>query len=274
MSTKKELKLGNVQQTLLLPLAARVFETKQPNSILNDPKSVEVAEKLGLDYQKICNNMSGAGAAALVVRAVKFDRKIKAFQAEHPNGKIITLGAGLDTSYYRCDNGQSKWYDLDLEDTINLRRQLLPIENDRVHYIEKSLFDMSWVEDIGDISNGALILIPGVLPYFPEKEVKKFFQSVAPKLKGAEVILDAISEFGILFVQKKIHNSGMKNAHLQWSIVNAKEMESWSKHVEIIESEPYFKDISNLERYNIFTKTPMVINDIFSISQIVNLRFV
>ncbi|MCO5247606.1 MAG: class I SAM-dependent methyltransferase [Chitinophagales bacterium] len=274
MNNLKELNLGNVQKTLLLPLAARVFESKQKNSILHDPKSVEIANQLKFDYLKICREMTDVGVAALVVRAVKFDEHIRRFQQQHPYGKIITLGAGLDTSYYRCDNGLNQWYDLDLEDSLELRKELLPIENDRIHYLAKSLFDPSWIDDIGDISNGTLIQVPGVLPYFPKKDVKSFFQSVAPRLKGAELVVDVVSAFGILFVQRKIHQSGMKDAHLQWSIFDAKEMETWSEHIKVAETELYFKGIHTSGRYHLFTKIPMMVNDIFGISQIVKIKFV
>src|SRR5690606_35165326 len=111
------------------------LETKRENGVLQDPTSVELAEKINFNYRKIGREISDIGVAGLVVRAVRFDEKIREFQKTHPDGKILTIGAGLDTFFYRMDNGRNIWYDLDLEDSIVLREKLLPIPNDRVHYI-------------------------------------------------------------------------------------------------------------------------------------------
>ena len=36
------------------------------------------------------------------------------------------VGAWLDTTYHHMDNGEVFWYDLDLPDTMELRRKLIP----------------------------------------------------------------------------------------------------------------------------------------------------
>ncbi|MCO5230110.1 MAG: class I SAM-dependent methyltransferase [Chitinophagales bacterium] len=268
------IQLGGVQKTLLLPFVARIIETKHNNGILNDKKSLEIAQKVHFDFKTIQREMSEVGVAALAVRSVKFDKHIKAFQEIHPNGKILTLGAGLDTYFYRCDNGTNIWYDLDLEDTLSLREELLPIPNERVKYIKKSLFDITWIDDIGNIDDGLLILVPGVLPYFPEEDVKNFLKIIASELTGASIVFDVISQLGILFINQRIHRSGMETANLNWGLVDAKELESWSKHIKVEKSEAYFKNIRHLPRYNIITKQLMRFNDLLSISQIIKLRFV
>ncbi|MCO5232151.1 MAG: class I SAM-dependent methyltransferase [Chitinophagales bacterium] len=269
-----DIQLGGVQKTLLLPFVARIIETKHKNGILHDTKTLEIAKKIHFDLGKIQREMSEVGIAALAVRSVKFDKHIKAFQKTHPNGKILTLGAGLDTYFYRCDNGSNLWYDLDLDDTLSLREKLLPIPNQRVNYIKKSLFDITWIDDIGSIEEGLLILVPGVLPYFPEEDVKNFFKIISSELKGAAIVFDTISQMGILFVNQRIHRSGMETANLNWGIVDPKEMESWGRHIQVEEVEKYFKNISQLPRYNIITKQLMRLNDLFSISQIIKIRFI
>lgn len=274
MNTKIDIQLGDIQETLLLPLSARVIESKLANGILKDPKSVEIAEKMNFNYRKIGKEISETGVAGLVVRSVKFDQHIKAFQHQHPQGKILTLGAGLDTSFYRCDNGQTIWYDLDLEDTMALRENLLPAPNERVHYIRKSLFDITWIDDLGSIEGGLLILAPGVFPYFHEAEIRDLLKVIAPKLPGAYLTFDIISQLGILLINNRIHEAGMKNAHLRWGIIEAGEIEKWSDNIELAGAEPYFKDIHHLERFHFFTRQIMKINDFLSITQIVQLKFI
>jgi O-methyltransferase involved in polyketide biosynthesis len=149
---KIAIQLGRVQETLLLPLVSRAKETEYKKPLLNDTKAVELFNQLDVDRKKLLRNITEIGVHGLCYRAYKMDEAIKVFLQQHPNGKILDIGAGLDTTYYRCDNGKALWYDLDLPDSISLRKQLLPEPNNRVRYIAKSMLDYSWIDDIGDIS--------------------------------------------------------------------------------------------------------------------------
>ncbi len=274
MSAKYDIQLGDVQETLLLPLTARVLESKKEDGILHDPKSVEISQRINFDFKKTGRDISEIGVAGLVARALKFDHYIKDFQTKHPYGKILTLGVGLDTYFYRCDNGTNIWYDLDLPDSIELREKLLPVPSERVYYIRKSLFDTTWIDDIGSIEVGLLILAPGVFPYFEEDEIKSLLNQIAPRLRGAEIVFDVISQLGILLVNTKIHEAGMKNANLKWGIIEVGDIERWNDNLELVEAQPFFKDISDLKRYDLINKVVMKINDFLSISQVVKLKFI
>lgn len=270
---KIKINLGRVQETLLLPLVSRVKETEYKYPILNDTKAVELFNKLAVDKKKLLRNITAIGVQGLVYRAYKMDEAIKQFLLQHPNGKILDIGAGLDTTYYRCDNGTALWYDLDLPDSIALRKQLLPPPNNRVQYIAKSMLDYSWIDDIGDISNGLFITIPGVLPYFKEADVKAFLTTIAPKLKGAEIMFDVISNFGKFFVDFRIKAAGMKEAHLEWAILNTKKIETWSNHIELIKAIKFFENMPT-KNVRLITKSAMFFNKALDMTQLVQLRFV
>lgn len=273
MAEKIKIELGEVQETLLLPLTARVIETQRKNGILKDPTSVEISKKLQINIKSLERKISEIGIAGLAVRAIKMDEEIKKFQEKHPKGKIITLGVGLDTYFYRCDKGQNLWYDIDLEDSIELRKKVLPIPNERVHYITKSLFDISWIHDIGNVDDGVLILVPGVFPYFDENEIRNFLTAIAPKLTHAKMVFDIISLLGLNMVNQQFKNSGMTKAQLKWGIIDAHEIESWSPHIAVEEAEPFFKNIHSRGRYFLPTTIIMQLNDLFRTTQIVKLKF-
>jgi hypothetical protein len=103
----------------------------------------------------------------------------------------VTLGAGLDTTFYRVDNGLIHWYDLDLPAVIDVRRELLP-EPDRVTYIAKSIFDPSWCEEVTHTEEGVFIVVGGVLQFFDEPQVKQFFSMLADNFDGGEIVFDVI----------------------------------------------------------------------------------
>ena len=92
-----------------------------------------------------------------VARTKQFDNKIKAYITEHPRASVVSLGAGLDTTFYWVDNGSIHWYDLNLAAVIDIRKQLLP-EPDRVTYIAKSLLDLSWCRDIKYTEDGVFMI--------------------------------------------------------------------------------------------------------------------
>ncbi len=270
---KIAIQLGRVQETLLLPLVSRAKETEYKNPLLNDTKAVELFNQLDVDRKKLLRNITEIGVHGLCYRAYKMDEAIKSFLQNHPNGKILDIGAGLDTTYYRCDNGTALWYDLDLPDSIALRKQLLPPPNERVTYIAKSMLDYSWIEDIGDISNGLFITIPGVLPYFKEEDVKSFLTTIAPRLKGAEIMFDVISQFGKFFVDIRIKRAGMKEAHLEWGILNPETVTNWSNHIELVRAIKFFEDVPKSNQ-RLFTKVAMRFNKVFDMTQLFHLRFV
>jgi O-methyltransferase involved in polyketide biosynthesis len=273
MSKKIKLNLGRVQETLLLPLVSRAKETEYKQPLLNDTKAVELFDRLNVDRKKLLRNITEIGIHGLCYRAYKMDEAIREFLKKHPNGKILDIGAGLDTTFFRCDNGTALWYDLDLPDSIALRKQLLPESNERVKYIAKSMLDYSWIDDIGDISNGLFITVPGVLPYFKEDDVKLFLTTIAPKLKGAEIMFDVISQFGKFFVDMRIKRAGMKEAHLEWAILDPKVITTWSDHIEIVRAIKFFEGVPKTNQ-RLTTRVALQFNKLLDITQLFHLRFV
>lgn len=66
---------------------------------------------------------------------------------ERPEGTVVDLGCGLSTRFDRLDNGRLRWFDLDVEDTMALRRKFFD-DGDRYTMIAGSLFDTDWYPQI------------------------------------------------------------------------------------------------------------------------------
>jgi O-methyltransferase involved in polyketide biosynthesis len=156
---KVKVTLSGVSATMLFPLWGRAQASKEHSSLFYDEKAIELVEKI--DYDFPTSDMPFVGMMLNVIRkanllpmfslvalmAKQFDDNIKAYIAEHSHASVVNLGAGLDATFYRVDNGTIRWYDLDLPAAIDVRRQFFP-EPDRVTYIAKSLLDPSWYKDI------------------------------------------------------------------------------------------------------------------------------
>jgi O-methyltransferase involved in polyketide biosynthesis len=264
--------LGAVQETLLLPLIGRAVISKKHPTYFTDAKAVEICDSLDFDKQKALRNMQESGLLAMAVRAVKMDNAITEFVRRHPKATILNVGAGLDTAFWRVDNGQIKWIDLDLPDSIALRQQFLA-PSDRNPHIAKSVFDDSWMADIGPISNGLFIQVPGVFPYIETSTVRGFFENFPQKLPEAEIIFDTVSEIGKYVITQGIKRSGMKKATLKWGVNDAHAVAKWNPKIRVIQQEGYFENVPRRWDYQFLTNVAMTVNDLTKMGQIFHLKF-
>ena len=116
---KHQVRLGAVQETLFITLAARARETQRKHPVLRDPRAVELLQSIDYDTAKYGRS---AGGFVTVLRTAIIDFWVREFLSAHPAATVVELGTGLNTRFERVDNGQVHWFDLDLPDTIELRR--------------------------------------------------------------------------------------------------------------------------------------------------------
>ena len=76
-----------------------------------------------------------------------FDGWVKSFLRENPNGIIVEIGSGLNTRFERVDNGQVRWFDLDMPDSMAVRKKYFQ-ETERRKFIASSVLDSSWVDRV------------------------------------------------------------------------------------------------------------------------------
>jgi O-methyltransferase involved in polyketide biosynthesis len=214
---KIKINLSGVSETLLGPLWGRAKLSREHNSVLNDTKAIEIVEHIDYDFSTIDHNIPPEVDLLIVVRAKQFDDKIKAYIAEHPRASVVNIGAGLDTTFYRIDNGLIHWYNLDLPAVIDIRKQLIP-ETERTTCVAKSLFDPSWCQDIKQADEGVFMVVGGVLVYFEELQVKQFFSLIADNFPGGEIVFDVPSD--------------------------ANKITRWDKRIKVLDQFPLFKNIS------------------------------
>ena len=118
-------KLGVVEDTLFVPMLGRIYASEYCPQILYDGKALELKEKLPPELLSQ-GRLSQYTLLASAARSANMDRFIRAFLERRPDGVIVQLGCGLETAYYRCDNGRSHWYAVDLPHVVEYRRELLP----------------------------------------------------------------------------------------------------------------------------------------------------
>ncbi len=186
MESKHKVQLGAVQQTLFVPLAARARETRRKHPILRDPKAVEMVQSIDYDAAKYG---PGGGELVTVLRTAILDFWVRGFLAAHPAATVVELGTGLNTRFERVDNGQVHWIDLDLPDTIELRRKFFT-DTERCRMIASSLLDEDWMTSAGQSPGPYFFVADGVVVYLPEERVMATLTRICERFPGALVALD------------------------------------------------------------------------------------
>ncbi|MBB5120332.1 O-methyltransferase involved in polyketide biosynthesis [Streptomyces eurocidicus] len=81
----------------------------------------------------------------LARRARMYDAATTRFLRRHPGATVIALGEGLETQFWRADNGTAHWLSVDRPEVIELRRAVLP-HGPRQHAVACSVTDPRWTD--------------------------------------------------------------------------------------------------------------------------------
>jgi O-methyltransferase involved in polyketide biosynthesis len=244
--------LDLVEETALFPVYYRALESQRPDGLIQDPRAVELVKQIDYDFSKL--KIQSFVQVALILRVRQFDLLTRDFLTRHPNGVVVYVGCGLDTGFDRVDNDQVEWYDLDLPEVIEVRRQLLP-ETPRSHLIGCSVLDPAWMERIGKLAGRSLLVrAEAVLPYLPGEDVKRMVLALADRFPGAELVCDTISPLVVKIQNLGFFLSGMK-VRLQWGLSNGREFEAWHPGFQLLSEWRHFDQpeprlgLSRLLRY-------------------------
>lgn len=185
---KTKVDLGGVPETLLWNLYQRASEARRPDAILEDPKAVELVDSIDYPFERFGKGGLGQWQA---LRTRRFDEEVRRFLADRPEGQVVALGEGLETQFWRVDNGRVRWLTVDLPEIVALRERLLPAPSPRVQAIGCSALDDTWIEHV-DASRGLLLCAQGLLMYFQPEEVHQLIGMCAERFRGATMVFDGV----------------------------------------------------------------------------------
>ncbi len=266
--------LGDVQETMLGPLWARAKYSQLYPDILDDKKSSEIIKEIDYDFSKIREYLGEWRGIGLLVRARNFDDAVLKYIEKFPEATIINVGAGLDTTFYRVDNGSIKWYDLDLPDAIEFRRKYIP-ESTRCSYISKSALDYSWFEDVEFAPDkGIFIIAGGFIYYFQESEISVFFDALAKKFPSGELIFDCVSNLAIKVAHKRAKKAGAKTPFWHIGIGDPiKALAKWSDKLKVVDWYTMYARIELNPKWNKKTLKMVKMAERFKTAKIVHVKF-
>ncbi len=228
--------LSGVAETLLITLYVRALESQRPDALLKDEKAVALVTQMSYDFSRIKQiKMDEDDKVAIILRNREFDRYTRDFLARYPQAVVVHIGCGLDARFERVDNGHIEWYDLDLPDVIELRRNLIGDEGERYHFLACSVFDSAWLDTMSVYPQRPfLFLAEGVFMYFEEAQVRSLVLMLQEHFPGAELVFDAFSPFlvranNLRFALTKY------SARYHWGLKRGKDLESWSDDICLLD---------------------------------------
>jgi O-methyltransferase involved in polyketide biosynthesis len=253
---KPSLSISEASSTLLITLYARARETLSKDPIIRDPKAVEMIEMIrkeiaGSDnpiHRKILKDSYNPKlAVTMALRSRRFDRYVADFLSENPGGTILNLGCGLDTRYYRMDNGFVKWFDIDFPEVIELRKRFME-ESPRHFFIGKSILEKGWLAEI-KTGGPYLILAEGVFMYLTEADVRELFSAIHKVLGSADIVCEVTNRYWV----DKMNSAWMRNkfkrqlgmtggAVFSFGIPDSSYFGRWNAKYQFLDDWTYFDD--------------------------------
>jgi len=240
MDGKAKITLTPEQETLLIPLYAKA----QPgNPLFFDPRARDILSQVDYDFSRL--RVPYKTVILVCQRAKKLDAVARAFLAEHPGGVVLHLGCGLDSRFWRVDDGTVEWYDLDMPPVVELRQRFYPA-SERYHLIASSVTDLEWVGTVTAAGRPVLAIAEGLLMYLGEEDVRRLLLRLREAFPGCRLIADVFSR---LTARSATRHASLKHtgATLGWGIDDPHEIEGWSPGIRLLE-EWFFAQDPDLDR--------------------------
>lgn len=260
---------STVEDTLFVPMLGRIYCSEHFPHILMDQKALDLKDKLprslkGQDTQTQYTLMASA------VRSTNMDRYIKDFMERNPQGVVVLLGCGLETTHYRCDNGSTVFYEVDLPDVVNYRRQLLG-EYERDLCISADAFGEDWIKAVrkDHPSEPILVAASGLYYYFEEKKVVGLFE-LLKKYGPVELLFDTVNKSGMKRMAKYMKQVGHSDASMYFYVDKAQELAE-KIGGQVMMEEPYYAH-TDKKGLDFGTSLTMKLSDLLKMVKMIHLK--
>ncbi|MFJ8436281.1 class I SAM-dependent methyltransferase [Kitasatospora sp. NPDC094019] len=217
MSGAERPDLAAVPETALWTLWQRAVEARRPDALLHDPEAVDLVDRIDFPFAERFGT-SGWQARLQALRVGCFDREVADFLAREPRGTVVCLGEGLETQYWRVDNGRARWLSVDLPEAVELRERLLP-PGPRQRYLAADATDLAaWVGEV-ERDRAVLITAQGLLMYLPPPRVRALVAGCAERFPGGSLVLDAVPRwFARLTRTGRMRTPGYQAPPMPWGM--------------------------------------------------------
>lgn len=249
---------SGVQDTLYIPLGARVFVSKRFPEYFCDKKSLSFERFKKV--QDIVQRSNEYASMASVSRYYVFDRMVRDFVSRRGEANIVCLGAGLETMNYRLQDLDACFYMVDFASVMEERQALLgDAKNETV--IPSDILSFTWAEEI-DPSRPTIFVVSGVFQYFKEEEVLRTIAELKKRFPGSELLFDATNEVGIRYAMRHVKKTGNMSAAMYFYVNDAGEFAK-KAGASLLEVRGFFREARSIlgRRLKLITRIFMYVAD-------------
>lgn len=213
--------LQGVADTTYIPMVARMYASERFPEFFYDGTAVGLRDKIPSGIlERIGESSSEYTMIASVARYHVLDGVVRTFVSEHPEGCcVVNLGAGLETMPHRLDMPEVTFYEVDLPETIELRRALIdPLPNEVL--VGGDMFEFGWADQV-DRTVPSLMVASGVFQYFDEADIVRFLKELGRRFPGSELIFDATNAVGVRYADRYVRKTGNTSARIRFCVDDA-----------------------------------------------------
>jgi len=265
-------KLGVVEDTLYVPMLGRIYASEHFRKILYDEKALGLK---GMLPESVVTRSTQTQYTYLASasRSANMDRYISDFLRRKPDGVIVQLGVGLETTFYRDDNGHTQWYGIDLPNVIDYRHTLLP-DHERETCVAGDAFKQDWIERVRADHELAPLLVTasGLFYYFEEERVLSLMHMMQG-FGDIELLFDTVNKSGMTMMRKKhMKTVGHEDAQMFFYVDSAEELAAKvGSGTHVLAEEKFYAHIDK-SGLKLSTEASMVISDLLGMVKMVHLK--
>lgn len=195
-------------ETMLQSFYARAKYSRKKNAKFYDAKAIELVGKIDYDFSKAEKDSTMSNG--VIARTIVFDELVKDFINKNPDCTVVNIACGLDTRFYRMDNGRIIWYNVDLPETIEVRDAIYH-ESGRVSTIGISATDPAWADKVTKRGK-MLFIIEGLSMYLTSDENAQMLSIIRDKFDNATVLMECLAKKWVNkeHTEKSIQDTGAK----------------------------------------------------------------
>lgn len=195
-------------ETMLQSFYARAKYSRRKNAKFYDAKAIELVGKIDYDFSKAEKDSTMSNG--VIARTIVFDELVKDFINKNPDCTVVNIACGLDTRFYRMDNGRIIWYNVDLPETIEVRDAIYH-ESGRVSTIGISATDPAWADKVTKRGK-MLFIIEGLSMYLTSDENAQMLSIIRDKFDNATVLMECLAKKWVNkeHTEKSIQDTGAK----------------------------------------------------------------
>jgi O-methyltransferase involved in polyketide biosynthesis len=194
--------LSDVSRTAILTLLGHVNASEKKNIVFDDPMAALCLERLmsiasAQEKKWIIRQkrlIATPDARALARRVETFDTIVNLFISNNPKCTVINLACGFDTRFWRIENKDCRYIEIDFPEVVALKREIL---KDQLSYelIGCSVLDPLWIDQVTTNGNSNfLLLAEGLFMFLSKQDVINLLNLLAQKFIRSQLVVEMAHE--------------------------------------------------------------------------------